>query len=84
MKNMDSVVSPRYKKILKWIGAISAVLFSGIATKYLPDELPKYNNELKNSQDQKKQSFTETRNEKVALPDLRSPILDGNILHFPY
>jgi len=79
MKNMDSVVSPRYKKILKWIGAISAVLFSGIATKYLPDELPKYNNELKNSQDQKKQSLTKTRNERVVLPDLRSPILDGNI-----
>ncbi|HCE2054527.1 TPA: hypothetical protein NGS83_004459 [Vibrio parahaemolyticus] len=72
------------KKILKLgigaVGGLAMFLFQGVGTKYLPDTLPFFEattTEPDIVNEQKNSKFSSV--EKTKVPDLRSPILDGNL-----
>jgi len=68
------------KTILKAItvtGSILAVLFSGVATKYLPDELPSFTLNIFSSADIK--TGLDQQNIKILVPTIKTPVLDGNL-----
>ena len=64
-------------KIAAGVASSLAVLFSGVATKYLPDELPAFSFDIFESTGVETE-LTQQSN-KVLVPSIKTPILDGNL-----